>query len=48
MKAEAAILGTDAVVPLVHLKAVTGVRPSVRGARLDPYERELVGVGTRP
>ncbi|MEU7722065.1 ABC transporter substrate-binding protein [Streptomyces tibetensis] len=48
MKAEAAILGTDAVIPLVHLKAVTGVRPSVRGARLDPYERELVGVGTRP
>ncbi|MGW0989937.1 ABC transporter substrate-binding protein [Streptomyces sp. NPDC002486] len=48
MKAEAAILGTDAVIPLAHLKAVTGVRASARGARLDPYEREFVGTGTRP
>ncbi|MFJ8588278.1 ABC transporter substrate-binding protein [Streptomyces sp. NPDC093595] len=47
MKAEAAILGTDAVVPLVHLKAVTGIAPSVRGAALDPYERQIVGTGTR-
>ncbi|MFJ9559006.1 ABC transporter substrate-binding protein [Streptomyces fuscichromogenes] len=47
MKAEAAILGTDAVVPLVHLKVVTGIDRSVRGAVLDPYEREFVGTGTR-
>ncbi|KUO05577.1 ABC transporter substrate-binding protein [Streptomyces caeruleatus] len=46
-KAEAAILGTDAVVPLAHLKVVTGIGTSVRGALLDPYERQLVGTGTR-
>ncbi|MFG2956567.1 ABC transporter substrate-binding protein [Streptomyces sp. NPDC048291] len=47
MKAEAAVLGTDAVIPLVHLKVVTGVGTSVRDAVLDPYEREFVGTGTR-
>ncbi|MFE0674772.1 ABC transporter substrate-binding protein [Streptomyces sp. NPDC058867] len=47
MAAEAAILGTDAVVPLVHQQIITGVADSVRGALLDPYERTLVGVGTR-
>ncbi|MFJ3823451.1 ABC transporter substrate-binding protein [Streptomyces nodosus] len=47
MKAEAAILGTDAVIPLVHLKVVTGVGTSVKGTLLDPYERDLVGTGTR-
>jgi peptide/nickel transport system substrate-binding protein len=47
MRAEAAVLGTDAVVPLVHLKVATGVGASVRGALLDPYERQLVGPGTR-
>ncbi|MEU1164384.1 ABC transporter substrate-binding protein, partial [Streptomyces sp. NPDC005921] len=47
MKAEAAILGTDAVIPLVHLKVVTGIGTSVKGAVLDPYEREFVGTGTR-
>ncbi|MBG0857811.1 ABC transporter substrate-binding protein [Streptomyces spinoverrucosus] len=47
MKAEAAILGTDAVIPLVHLKVVTGIGTSVKGAVLDPYEREFVGIGTR-
>jgi peptide/nickel transport system substrate-binding protein len=35
------------VVPLVHLKVATGVGASVRGALLDPYERQLVGPGTR-
>ncbi|MBA2951103.1 ABC transporter substrate-binding protein [Streptomyces himalayensis] len=48
MAAEAAILSTDAVVPLVHQRIVTGVHASVRGAMLDPYERTLVGTGTRP
>ena len=47
MAAEAEILGTDAVVPLVHQRIITGVGGSVRGALLDPYERTLVGIGTR-
>ncbi|MFK4102156.1 ABC transporter substrate-binding protein [Streptomyces sp. NPDC019531] len=47
MKAEAAILGADAVIPLVHLKIVTGIGASVQGALLDPYERDFVGIGTR-
>jgi peptide/nickel transport system substrate-binding protein len=47
MAAEARILGTDAVVPLVHQRIITGVGRSVQGAVLDPYERTLVGTGTR-
>lgn len=47
MTAEAKILGTDAVVPLVHQRIITGVGSGVRGALLDPYERTLVGTGTR-
>ncbi|QFR01896.1 ABC transporter substrate-binding protein [Streptomyces phaeolivaceus] len=47
MNAEAAILGTDATVPLVHQKIITGVADSVQGVILDPYERTLVGTGTR-
>ncbi|MFC9910187.1 ABC transporter substrate-binding protein [Streptomyces sp. NPDC127197] len=47
MAAEARILGTDAVVPLVHQRVITGVGTDVRGALLDPYERTLVGTGTR-
>ncbi|MEV5882184.1 ABC transporter substrate-binding protein [Streptomyces sp. NPDC052020] len=47
MAAEAAILGTDAVVPLVHQRIITGVGTSVKGVLLDPYERTLVGTGTR-
>ncbi|WP_405961728.1 ABC transporter substrate-binding protein [Streptomyces sp. NBC_00024] len=47
MNAEAAILGTDATVPLVHQQIITGVAGSVRGVILDPYERTLVGTGTR-
>jgi peptide/nickel transport system substrate-binding protein len=47
MAAEAEILGTDAVVPLVHQRVITGVGPEVSGALLDPYERTLVGTGTR-
>ncbi|MEV0603600.1 ABC transporter substrate-binding protein [Streptomyces sp. NPDC050315] len=47
MAAEAAILGTDAVVPLVHQRIITGVGGSVEGVLLDPYERTLVGTGTR-
>ncbi|MFI9168680.1 ABC transporter substrate-binding protein [Streptomyces lincolnensis] len=47
MTAEAAVLGTDAVVPLVHQRIITGVGTSVSGVLLDPYERTLVGTGTR-
>ncbi|MFJ3224937.1 ABC transporter substrate-binding protein [Streptomyces sp. NPDC086783] len=47
MSAEAAVLGTDAIVPLVHQRIVTGVAARVRGVLLDPYERALVGTGTR-
>jgi len=47
MAAEAAILGTDAVVPLVHQRVITGIGAKVRGVLLDPYERTLVGTGTR-
>ncbi|MHC3468950.1 ABC transporter substrate-binding protein [Streptomyces sp. 7R007] len=46
LAAEAAVLATDAVVPLVHQRLVTGVAATVRGALLDPYERTLVGMGT--
>ncbi|WSQ13399.1 ABC transporter substrate-binding protein [Streptomyces sp. NBC_01231] len=47
MTAEAAILGTDAVVPLVHQRVITGVGTSVSGVLLDPYERTFLGTGTR-
>ncbi|WP_405514838.1 ABC transporter substrate-binding protein [Streptomyces canus] len=47
MRAEAAILGTDAVVPLAHQGIISGVATDVRGLLLDPYERTLVGTGTR-
>jgi peptide/nickel transport system substrate-binding protein len=47
MKAEAAILGTDAVIPLVHVKAVMGISPSVEGALFSSDERQYVGTGTR-
>ncbi|MFJ9737491.1 ABC transporter substrate-binding protein [Streptomyces sp. NPDC101166] len=47
MAAEAAVLGTDAVVPLVHQRVITGVGAEASGVILDPYERTLVGTGTR-
>ncbi|MER7478101.1 ABC transporter substrate-binding protein [Streptomyces sp. NPDC126510] len=47
MAAEAAILGTDAVVPLAHQQVIAGVSTKVRGVLLDPYERTLVDAGTR-
>lgn len=47
MAAEAAILGTDAVVPPAHQQIIAGVSTEVRGVLLDPYERALVGTGTR-
>jgi peptide/nickel transport system substrate-binding protein len=47
MAAEARVLGTDAVLPLVHQRIITGVADGVQGVALDPYERTLVGTGTR-
>ncbi|GAA4786635.1 ABC transporter substrate-binding protein [Streptomyces ziwulingensis] len=47
MAAEARVLGTDAVLPLVHQRIITGVGRGVRGVVLDPYERALVAAGTR-
>ncbi|MFD9121748.1 ABC transporter substrate-binding protein [Streptomyces bottropensis] len=46
MRAEAEILRTDAVVPLVHEKVVQGVSDDVEGVLLDPRERSLVDVDT--
>lgn len=47
MAAEAEILRTDAVVPLVHEKVVQGISPRVEGVVLDPRERALITAGTR-
>ncbi|MEV0222581.1 ABC transporter substrate-binding protein [Streptomyces sp. NPDC050704] len=46
MRAEAEILRTDAVVPLVHEKVVQGISTGVEGVLLDPRERSLVDVDT--
>ncbi|MEU5575660.1 ABC transporter substrate-binding protein [Streptomyces coeruleorubidus] len=46
MRAEAEILRTDAVVPLVHEQAVQGIATGVEGVILDPRERSLVDVDT--
>ncbi|MEU9332573.1 ABC transporter substrate-binding protein [Streptomyces sp. NPDC048290] len=46
MTAEARLLGTDAVIPLVHQRIITGVGTEVREVLLDPYERTLVTTAT--
>lgn len=46
MRAEAEILRTDAVVPLVHERVVQGISDDVEGVLLDPRERSLVNVDT--
>ncbi|WP_405643344.1 ABC transporter substrate-binding protein [Streptomyces sp. NBC_00019] len=46
MRAEAEILRTDAVVPLVHEQAVQGIAADVEGVLLDPRERSLVDLDT--
>ncbi|MBO1337443.1 ABC transporter substrate-binding protein [Streptomyces sp. VRA16 Mangrove soil] len=45
--AEAAILRTDAAVPIVHEEHLQGVGAGVRGVVLDPYERQFIGLETR-
>ncbi|MFD3513548.1 ABC transporter substrate-binding protein [Streptomyces sp. NPDC058657] len=47
MRAEAAILATDAVIPLVHERFVQGVAQGVDGVSLDPMERTLITAATR-
>lgn len=48
MTAEAAILGSDALVPLVHERFVQGYDGArVRGVALDPMERTLITADTR-
>ncbi|MDT0341643.1 ABC transporter substrate-binding protein [Streptomyces litchfieldiae] len=47
MRAEAEILRTDAVVPLVHQQVVQGIADGVEGVLLDPRERSLIGLDTR-
>ncbi|MDQ0985288.1 ABC transporter substrate-binding protein [Streptomyces sp. V2I9] len=48
MAAEAAILGTDALVPLVHERFVQGYDETrVEGVALDPMERTLITADTR-
>ncbi|WP_180687592.1 ABC transporter substrate-binding protein [Streptomyces gossypiisoli] len=46
MRAEAEILRTDAVVPLVHENVVQGIAADVEGVILDPRERSLIDVDT--
>jgi len=46
MLAEAEILRTDAVVPLVHEKIVQGFGTQVEGVVLDPRERSLITADT--
>ncbi|MGW1408013.1 ABC transporter substrate-binding protein [Streptomyces sp. NPDC002403] len=48
MNAEAGILGTDALVPLLHERFVQGYDDShVHGVSLDPMERTLITADTR-
>ncbi|MEW2067015.1 ABC transporter substrate-binding protein [Streptomyces sp. NPDC007346] len=48
MTAEAAVLGADALVPLVHERFIQGYDDArVEGVALDPMERTLITAGTR-
>ncbi|WP_282697326.1 ABC transporter substrate-binding protein [Streptomyces sp. CC208A] len=44
--AEAAVLASDAAVPLLHERVIQGEAPGVVGAARDPRERELVTAAT--
>ncbi len=46
MAAEAEILRTDAVLPLVHERVVQGIAAGVEGVLLDPRERSLIDADT--
>ncbi|MFC3999338.1 ABC transporter substrate-binding protein [Nocardiopsis sediminis] len=47
LEAEAAVLATDAVVPLLHERVIQGDAPEVEGSAKDPRERLLVTAETR-
>lgn len=47
LRAERAILRTDAAVPLLHERVFQGNAPGVEGAAFDPRERLLILPGTR-
>jgi peptide/nickel transport system substrate-binding protein len=47
LKAEAAVLATGALVPLVHERSRIGVATGVLGVPSDPYERRVVTRETR-
>ncbi|WP_210588031.1 ABC transporter substrate-binding protein [Streptomyces sp. GESEQ-35] len=46
IEAEAAVLGTDAAVPMLHERVIQGDAAGVVGAAHDPRERELVTADT--
>ncbi|MFD7296471.1 ABC transporter substrate-binding protein [Streptomyces sp. NPDC059897] len=46
MDAEAAVLKTDAAIPMLHERVIQGDATNVVGSIKDPRERELVGVDT--
>ncbi len=47
LDAEAAVLRTDAAIPMLHERVVQGDAPSVTGSTKDPRERTLVTADTR-
>ena len=47
IEAEAAVLATDAAVPMLHERVIQGDAAGVTGAAHDPRERELVTVDTQ-
>ncbi len=46
MNAEAAVLSTDAAIPLLHERVIQGDAANVTGAAHDPRERELITLDT--
>ncbi|WP_189867332.1 ABC transporter substrate-binding protein [Streptomyces poonensis] len=47
VEAEAAVLATDAAVPMLHERVIQGDAAGVTGAAHDPRERELVTIDTQ-
>ncbi|MGW2183744.1 ABC transporter substrate-binding protein [Streptomyces sp. NPDC001732] len=46
MRGEAAVLATDAAIPMLHERVIQGDAQGVRGVAHDPRERELITVNT--
>ncbi|TDC24444.1 ABC transporter substrate-binding protein [Streptomyces sp. 8K308] len=47
LRAEAAVLATDAAIPMLHERVIQGDAASVVDSVKDPRERELIGLETR-